>query len=59
MRPLAGPADRTYEEAVAFITELMRLEGQVKEVNQQLDRVEAELQQALNELARERFEECR
>ena len=56
MYPLVGPADRGRDEAVAFLAELVRLEGKVEEVNQQLDRVEAELQDALGELARARFE---
>jgi hypothetical protein len=56
MRTLARPAECAHEEAVAFLAELVRLESRVREVNQQLDRVEAELQHALGELARERFE---
>jgi hypothetical protein len=56
MYPLASPVDGGRDEAVAFLAELVRLESTVKGVNQQLDRVEAELQHALGELARERFE---
>jgi uncharacterized coiled-coil DUF342 family protein len=56
MYPLVSPADHGRDEAVAFLAELVRLESKVREVNQQLDRVEAELQDALGELARVRFE---
>ncbi|MCA1702899.1 MAG: hypothetical protein LC808_06350 [Actinobacteria bacterium] len=40
----------------AFVAELSRLEREVNQVNQQLDRLEVELRRALGELARERFE---
>jgi hypothetical protein len=59
MCPLVSPADPARGEAVAFLAELVRLESRVSEVNQQLDRVEAELRRSLNDLARERFEACR
>jgi len=58
MYPSRTP-DRVHDKAVAFIVEVMRLESEVREVSQQLDRVESELRQALNDLARQRFEECR
>jgi hypothetical protein len=54
-----GSSDQVPGEPVAFIAEVMRLAGKVSEVSRQIDRVESELRQALNELARARFEECR
>ena len=58
MYPSRTP-DQVHDRAVEFIAEVMRLESEVREVSRQLDRVESELRQALNDLARERFEECR
>jgi hypothetical protein len=55
----AGSSDQMHDKALAFISEVMRLESKVIEVSRDLERVEAELRQALNELARARFEECR
>jgi hypothetical protein len=59
MRPQASPSDRMHDKAVAFIAEVMRLENKVRDVSRQVDRVESELRQALSELTRDRFEECR
>jgi predicted nuclease with TOPRIM domain len=43
----------------AFEAELTRLEGEIREVNQRLDRLEEEALHALNDLALECFEEYR
>jgi hypothetical protein len=39
-----------------LVAELSRLEREIRQVNQQLDRLEVELHDALGELAQERFE---
>lgn len=44
------------DEAEAFLGALSRLQREVEAVNRELDRIEAELRNALNDLARERFE---
>jgi hypothetical protein len=58
MRPIVVP-DAVHREADAFDAELTRLEGEIRKVNQRLDRLEEEALQALNDLALERFEENR
>lgn len=47
------------DNAVQFIAGLIRLQREVREVGQQLDRIEVELHQALDGQVRERFEEYR
>lgn len=59
MRPAANPDDGTHGEADAFVAELSRIQSEVREVGRHLDRIEAEMRHALNDLARERFEEYR
>ena len=59
MRPIVSFSDGAHNEADAFEAELTRLEGELREVNQRLDRLEAEALHALGELAQERFEEYR
>lgn len=59
MRPVVSTPDSTHDQAEAFVAELGRLQSEVREVERQLDRIEAELHRALNELARERFWEYR
>ena len=59
MRPLVNSPDGAHGEADAFVAELSRLQSEVREVGQQVDRIEAEMRHALNDLARERFEEYR
>ena len=54
-----GSPQRGHEEAIAFLATLMRLEREVSRANQQLDRLEAGLHEALAELGRTRFEEYR
>jgi hypothetical protein len=55
-----GPIPVSFETvdpaAEAFAAELARLEREVREVNRQLDRIEADMLLALSELTRERFE---
>lgn len=59
MQPLVSSADDEPGEAAAFTAELVRLQSEVREVNKQLDRLEAEVWQVLNDLSLERFEEYR
>jgi hypothetical protein len=59
MRPVVRSPDRACDAADVFVAELTRLESEVREVDQQLDRLEAEMLHALGELAQERFEEYR
>lgn len=59
MQPLVSSTDDEHGEADAFTAELVRLQSEVREVNQQLDQLEAEVLHALNDLALERFEEYR
>ena len=47
------------DDAVAFLAELIRLQREVHQVGQQLDRIEVEMNQAVSEMDRERFEEYR
>jgi hypothetical protein len=51
--------ERPRDDAVAFLAELIRLQREVHQVGQQLDRIEAEMRQAINELDCERFKEYR
>ncbi len=53
------PASADRESGVVFLARVMRLLGEVEEINRQLDRIEGEIQHALNANARERFEEYR
>jgi DNA anti-recombination protein RmuC len=55
----AEPVSQLLDEAMAFIAEVMQLESEVREVGQHLDRLESNLRQALNDLARQRYEEHR
>jgi hypothetical protein len=57
MTTLALSTDRPGDNADAVVKELARLDLEVRELNRQLDRVEAEMWRALNELAREGFEQ--
>ncbi len=59
MRSIATSPNGALGKANAFVAELTRLESKVREVNQQLERLEAEVLHALGELAQERFEEYR
>lgn len=56
MRPILRSAGGAHDAAEAFEAELTRLEGEIKEANQRLDRLEAEALQALIDLSHERFE---
>lgn len=56
MRAAVGSAERGHDEAIAVLATLMRLEREVSRANQQLERLEAALHEALAELARTRFE---
>lgn len=49
----------TGEQGVALLARLVRLLGAVEELNRQLERVEAEMQDALGRTTRERFEAYR
>ena len=51
--------ERPRDDAVAFLAELIRLHREVQQVGQQLDRIEVEMNQAVSEMDRERFEEYR
>jgi prefoldin subunit 5 len=55
MANVANAADSVPEDRVA--AELSRLERQIRALNRQLDRIEEEMWRALNELAREGFEQ--
>jgi hypothetical protein len=57
VQPLDGIREGDRSDAVAFITELIRLQSEVGELSRQLDRIEAEMRQALCDAARDRFEE--
>jgi anion-transporting ArsA/GET3 family ATPase len=59
MGPIVISTDGAHDEADAFVAELSRLQSEVREVGQQLDRIEAEMRHVLNDAARERFEEYR
>jgi hypothetical protein len=59
MEPLPIPAEAPNREVVAFLVGLIRLQREVRDVGRQLDRIEAEMRDALSEVARERFEEYR
>lgn len=56
--PSLGQA-RVEDEAVAFLTELTRLQGEVDELSRHLERIESEMRQVLDAVACERFEEYR
>jgi molecular chaperone GrpE (heat shock protein) len=45
------------ERSAALLARLVRLLEEVEELNRQLERVEAEMQEALSRAARDRFEE--
>ncbi len=49
----------TDERCVAFLAELVRLLDEVEALNRELERIEAETQEALRRTAREGFEEYR
>lgn len=53
-----GP-DRPGDEAVVFLAVLIRLQREMREIDQELARIEVELHEALNDRARERFEAFR
>jgi hypothetical protein len=57
MRPIVRSYDGAHDEADALVAELSRLQGEAREVGQQLDRLETEMWQALNDVANDRFEE--
>jgi hypothetical protein len=59
MRAVVRSFGGASEGAVAFLARLIRLQNEVREVGQQLDRIEAEMRHALNSVARERYEEYR
>jgi hypothetical protein len=44
------------QRAVAFLTKLVRLQREVSELGRQLDRIEAEMRQALGSVRAERSE---
>ncbi len=45
------------ERSVAFLARLVQLLEEVEELNRQLERIDAEMQEALRRAARDRFEE--
>jgi hypothetical protein len=47
------------EEVLTFLTQVLRLESQVRDVSRLLAKLEADFLRALNELASARFEEYR
>lgn len=53
-RVVASAADMP-DDAEALLGALSRLRREVEAANSELDRIEAELRNALNDLARERF----
>lgn len=57
MQPIAASADRA--TGVAFLRRVLWLLAEVEELNRQLERIEAQMQQVLGEVARERVEEHR
>jgi hypothetical protein len=59
MQPLLSSTDSEPGEADVFTAELVRLQSEVRQVNQQLDRLETEVLHALSSLTLERFEEYR
>jgi hypothetical protein len=59
MQPLARSIDHPKGDAVAFITQLIRLQRRVCRLSRQLDLLEAEMRQSLRDLARERYEASR
>lgn len=59
MRQSISTPDHSPDEAVALLAELIRLQREVWAMNRQLDRIETEMRQALNDVARERFEAFR
>jgi len=54
MHSLAAPSER--EAGVAFLAQLAQLLSEVEAINRQLERIDNDVQRALNEAARERFE---
>lgn len=58
MHPIVSSTDSAHDEADVFVVELSRLQTELRQVGQQLDRIEAEMRHALNDVAR-RFEEYR
>lgn len=50
---------RERSQDAAFVAQLIRLQGQVNQMNRQLDRIEHEMRAAISELGRQRFEEYR
>lgn len=59
MRPPCAPSEEAPHEGDLFLAEVCRLQGEVRQVGQQLERIEAEMHRALNDVARERFWEYR
>ena len=44
------------EQGMAFLARIVRLLGEVEELNRQLERIETEMQDALGRTTRERFD---
>jgi uncharacterized protein YukE len=52
MHPIVSSTDGAYDAVNAFVAELSRLQTELRQVGQQLDRIEAEMRHALNDVAR-------
>lgn len=52
-------ASEATRSTVAFLAELVRLHRQVRQLERQLDALEAGVRRALNDLAREVYDSCR
>lgn len=59
MKTTSATRERPGRDPGPLIAELVRLRRAIREVGEQLDRIEIEMHQALNDAWRERFEECR
>lgn len=59
MRPIVISNSGADDESDALVAELTRLDREIQAVGQYIDRLEAEMWQALNEVVLERFEEYR
>lgn len=59
MHPASARQEEAQHEGDAFLAELCRLQREVRQISQQLERIEAEMHRALNDVARERFWEHR
>ncbi len=49
--------DESPDEDVAFTAEVIRLQGELREVGRRLDQIEVEMRWAVKAIARRRFEE--